>query len=390
MSTSVYVGMNKGFLFALIGTATAVPTSSPVVPVKCDGSTPSPCKCLPDDGFTTYTFTLNGDARCFTTYLPPDDSTRPMATMILPQCYLKSDPQNEKSHMVDFGRYGIASVFVSTSPTSTGNWDLPHIVNDTQPQVCTGSDADYMRVVFDFLGSHVKDFDPTNVHVTGHSQNSIFSAFTGFCFSEKVAGVFQASGGLTLVDEFKKYWTKRATGLKQVQGFLQECDTCQYWTVYPCYEPSRPVTNCFGSSTDDPFVWDDSYTRSTSQYGYEAAVKEGHVSASLVWGPPVTGHATGVFTTEWTIRCLGMLPECPESCWDGKQIDHSESQCRRCSPTKSQLAVVTPNMTVVGNFGTPGVRNKPQPRPPTSKCVHKPSSEVIFASPELSVEAVVV
>jgi len=277
--------------------------------------------------------------------------------------------------MMKYSAFGIATLFVSRPPLArdrVANWDFtiqgmagtPAQVNDTTPQVCTGDDADYMNVVFAFLASHANDFDP--------SQNGVFSMYAGYCWSEKVQGIWQALAGLTLVPQFRQYWTQNLDdGLNRVQRYLKTCDGCKYWPTYPCYEPVRPVTHCLGASSDDPFVWDWSLTHSTAQYAYDAAVNEGHHSAILIWGAPTSGHVVGHLKAEWTIRCLGMLPECPESCWDGRAINHLDSQCKRCSPTKAQLLAATPNMNLVHwSVGTPGVRNQPQPRPPTSKCVH--------------------
>merc|ERR1712107_645164 len=142
-----------------------------------------------------------------------------------------------------------------------------------------------MNVIFDWLLADNDRFESKSIYISGHSQNSMFSQFVGFCHSEKVAGIYMSSGGLTVVDEFKKYWKTREMGLKHVQGFLQTCDGtpyCQYWSAYPCYDSSRPVTTCFGSSDTDPYVWDDSFTHSMNIYGYQAALAEGHPTANLV------------------------------------------------------------------------------------------------------------
>ena len=52
-------------------------------------------------------------------------------------------------------------------------------------------DIAYMRKVFTFLESQPEYFDMTRVYAEGFSQNSMFSAYIGYCFADNVRGIYQ-------------------------------------------------------------------------------------------------------------------------------------------------------------------------------------------------------
>ena len=104
--------------------------------------------------------------------------------------------------------------------------------------------------VFDFIENNPNQFDADKIYAEGFSQNSMFSAYTAFCFHDKVLGVWQGGSGLTLTGERPFVPNKGAqcsmSSFVEYGGQCMEkdpCTTCQYWPIYPCYKESRPTTN---------------------------------------------------------------------------------------------------------------------------------------------------
>ena len=57
-------------------------------------------------------------------------------------------------------------------------------------------DIPYVQAVFDFIESNPGQFDASKIYAQGFSQNSMFSAYIGFCFNEKVLGIWQGGSGM--------------------------------------------------------------------------------------------------------------------------------------------------------------------------------------------------
>ena len=57
-------------------------------------------------------------------------------------------------------------------------------------------DIPYVQAVFDFIESNPDQFDASKIYAQGFSQNSMFSAYIGFCFSEKVLAIWQGGSGM--------------------------------------------------------------------------------------------------------------------------------------------------------------------------------------------------
>ena len=57
-------------------------------------------------------------------------------------------------------------------------------------------DIPYVQAVFDFIESNPEQFDASKIYAQGFSQNSMFSAYIGFCFNEKVLGIWQGGSGM--------------------------------------------------------------------------------------------------------------------------------------------------------------------------------------------------
>ena len=59
----------------------------------------------------------------------------------------------------------------------------------------------YMRKIFEFIEAHPEKFDASKIYAMGFSQNSTFSAYIGFCFQDKVLGVWQGGSGMSLTGQ---------------------------------------------------------------------------------------------------------------------------------------------------------------------------------------------
>ena len=69
-------------------------------------------------------------------------------------------------------------------------------MNKAAPMPCSDEDSKdiaYIRTIFTFIESNPDQFDVTKVYAEGFSQNSMFSAYIGFCFPDNVLGVWQGN-----------------------------------------------------------------------------------------------------------------------------------------------------------------------------------------------------
>ena len=62
-------------------------------------------------------------------------------------------------------------------------------------------DIKYMRAIFKFVEAHPGQFDSKKMYAQGFSQNSMFSAYIGYCFSDNVLGVWQGGSGMSLTGQ---------------------------------------------------------------------------------------------------------------------------------------------------------------------------------------------
>ena len=86
---------------------------------------------------------------------------------------------------------------------SDGFWTFGNdgLVNDDNPMPCSdwdGKDMPYLRTIFNFIDAHPSMFDNTKIYAQGFSQNSMFSAYIGFCFNDRVSGIWQGGSGMAL------------------------------------------------------------------------------------------------------------------------------------------------------------------------------------------------
>ena len=97
------------------------------------------------------------------------------------------------------------------------------------------------------------------MYAHGFSQNSMFSAYIGFCFPDNFVGVYQGGSGLALTES--KHQLPGCQGLvsasqleacsadKKTKGCRKcraahPCTECQYWPIYPCYSSRKPIVDC--------------------------------------------------------------------------------------------------------------------------------------------------
>ena len=57
------------------------------------------------------------------------------------------------------------------------------------------TDIKYVRKIVEWIGANPDKFDASRIYAAGFSQNSMFSAYIGFCFSN-IIGIFQGGSGL--------------------------------------------------------------------------------------------------------------------------------------------------------------------------------------------------
>ena len=106
------------------------PEDKSINPVECNKKNRGHCECAnTKDGFTTYTFMVSGQKRCFTVYHPFSRKNESLPVVITAQCYAKdqigakgyemkwtSSARNEAA-----AKYGFARIAVSTPDRS---WDI--------------------------------------------------------------------------------------------------------------------------------------------------------------------------------------------------------------------------------------------------------------------------
>ena len=191
------------------------------------------------------------------------------------------------------------------------------MLNDENPMRCSDSDTmhiPYLRTVFEFIESNPSRFDASKVYVEGWSQNGNFAAFAGFCFPNKVTGIWQGGSGMYSVDTPR--WSVAT------RGYWDEM--FKYRPIYPCYNEDRPMIACLTEYTNDVVttkrIWDGSRF-SGSEYAFEMYGKEGHDARLIRFQKSRDktihgGHASGgpQNLQDWQAFCWGITPPCSETC----------------------------------------------------------------------------
>ena len=302
------------------------------------------CDCgNPSNGFTTYTFWQGEVQRCFTVFIPNERAGEVLPVVFGPNCYagdvlMSIDGTSTLSEGNQAAaRYGYAKVGIS-SPTHAWEFGNNGVVNDDKPMPCSDEDSvdiAYVRTIIQWLESQPDQFDSSRMYSVGFSQNSMFSAYIGFCFPDQVRGVFQAGSGMAL--------TGLEPNLPGCQGHVtasqyaecdaecvkcdscQEtypCEECQYWPIYPCYNSQRPMVDCLIEYDNDAIsVGKIDKEASSARYMYEKLLNEGHDARLLRFSPSADetipgNHQDLKNNAFWQVGCLGITAPCSQACED--------------------------------------------------------------------------
>ena len=378
------------------------------------------CECgNQDKGFTTYVFKVKEQTRCFTVYRPLSRQSEKLPIVLASQCYgqdrlssfgMTNDRSGENKAAA---RYGFARIGLSTPD---GGWTFGNdgIVNDQNPMPCSedeSKDAAYVNKVFEFIKSNPSIFNIDKIYAAGFSQNSMFSAYIGFCHSDKVTGIWQGGSGLALSSQTEltlpamqahctaSMYTEFKKGCSSQ---TDACPGCKYWPIYPCYQASKPMINCIADYNNDYIATSrtNPETVSTARNMYEAMVNEGHDARLLRFEPSADetipgGHKDPQNTVYWQVGCWGMTEKCSSECEvsfidcvgeespsTGKEKAEAFSNCIAkdvfsslkgcdsiCSPTYKMLTESEEPYIKELSKGIFGANNEgSHPQPSTSKC----------------------
>ena len=59
-------------------------------------------------------------------------------------------------------------------------------------------DLPYLKKIFEFIESSSDKFDLSRIYAHGFSQNSVWSSVIGFCFHDKIRGIFLGASGMSI------------------------------------------------------------------------------------------------------------------------------------------------------------------------------------------------
>ena len=401
-------------VFAILSTIAFAQEEKPTEPTKCSAANQGRCPCgNEDEGFTTYTFWQGDQQRCFHVFFPPERKGEVLPVAFLSHCYSKdrlSGTQSDKASKPAnkaAARYGYAKIGISTPNT---NWEFGNdgIVNDDKPRPCADEDSRdiaYVRKIIQWAEAN-PELDASRMFAWGFSQNSMFSAYIGHCFPENFVGVYQAGSGLALSSQ--PLQLPGCQGLVSASVFRQcraegdkcktckakyPCTECEYWPIYPCYNPEKPMIHCIEEYTNDGISTDKKSQTSSARNMYEALMREGHDGRLIRFDPDgkIKGSHKEIGNADyWKVSCLDITEQCSEeceanffecydnenpteasakvkafaTCMDPKKFKNLDGCTMDCAPTINMLyASQTPVEAEADNFG-----KGPSGRPENSKC----------------------
>ena len=111
------------------------------------------------------------------------------------------------------------------------------VVNDEKPMPCSEEDSKdipYVQAVFDFIESNPEQFDASKIYAQGFSQNSMFSAYIGFCFNEKVQGIWQGGSGMAYTGQPPNLPGCQAHVIFLVISYILRIETCKFLNNCVC------------------------------------------------------------------------------------------------------------------------------------------------------------
>jgi hypothetical protein len=318
LSTGQRVPTNP--LTYVLGQPNAAATCAPEGPQVCDPADPGVCECSAEPGFTTYTWDVAGQQRCFTVYVPP--SSEPLPTVVAMNCYAQNALGGggcvRNSPMIRAAdAHGFAAVCASATD---GNWEFGNdgVVNASIPTPCSESDSKdirYLQGLLDTLADIGADgtLDFDRIYTSGFSQNAMFAAYAGVCFPGSFEGVWQGGSGL-YVDGVTSP-LPQSEGACRRSDFLEygpacqtvaPCTDCEYFPVYPAPAPD-PLQSCIMAYEDDGLF-------ETIGPMYDAMTAEGHEPTLLAFADVGRGHAGPLEEWPWIVSCLGVTDTCSDAC----------------------------------------------------------------------------
>ena len=291
-------------------------------PQACTPDNQGACECSDQPGFTTYSWTVDGQQRCFTVYTPESD--KPLPVIIQMNCYaenrLRAGGCTSDSDFISAANtFGFVAVCASSTD---GNWTFGNdgVSNDERPTPCNTEDSKdiaYLEGLFgvlETLGAEQK-LDFTQVLTAGFSQNSMFAAYTSICFPDVVTGVWQGGSGLFVAGETDPL--PQMEGVCRRSDFLEHgercvdvtpCDECQYFPAYPV-ATDHPRRACV-------MAYEDDFLFPTARPMFTRLLAEGHDATLLSFPEIGRGHSGPLQEWEWIISCLNVTAECSDTCSD--------------------------------------------------------------------------
>ena len=297
---------------------------APTDPGDAPAATVVPCEISTEAGFTTDSFEQNGEERCLTTYVDPDNPSEALPMVMLPDCYTENALQNPNEVMQLARHYNVRTMELS-SPT--GGWRFP--LNNEINAANHGAQCDpestpeiaYLEAAFAKVDEMVEagTVDADKIYVSGFSQNSMFSVFAATCFPDRIRGISQGGSGLYSEADGSKALPK-CEGACTASDFEEydaeciteaPCDTCNYFPVLP-------------TSGDDTFqscllMYDnDDSAHSTAVPGHTLLTAAGHDATLHIFASNpaqrLGGHSMPVLDWEWANSCLGVNEPCSSMC----------------------------------------------------------------------------
>ena len=297
---------------------------APTEPGDAPAATVVPCEISTEAGFTTDSFEQNGEERCLTTYVDPDNPSEALPMVMLPDCYTENALQNPNEVMQLARHYNVRTMELS-SPT--GGWRFP--LNNEINAANHGAQCDpestpeiaYLEAAFAKVDEMVEagTVDADKIYVSGFSQNSMFSVFAATCFPDRIRGISQGGSGLYSEADGSKALPKceGACTASDFEEYDDECiteapcDTCNYFPVLP-------------TSGDDTFqscllMYDnDDSAHSTAVPGHTLLTAAGHDATLHIFASNpaqrLGGHSMPVLDWEWANSCLGVNEPCSSMC----------------------------------------------------------------------------
>ena len=328
------------FILLVSGTSLQQPSS----PTLCTAANQGRCECanlLGPSSFSplakggeTYTWWVQGEQRCLTTYVPgskgsnsstssfTSSSSSSMPTVLYLQCYGRDRLQAlDRGAIESADRFGLALAYLS-SPDGAWSWNTS-VVNDTSPLPCSaataGEDYTYVSAAIGLLKTK-PFFDKSRVYTYGFSQNGMASAYVGRCFPSDVTGQWIGGGGLFSVGHGPVPPNKAGTC----------AGGCKYWPAFPCHsaKASTSVQSCIQFYSNDPVTVDQRDPADPSQprtkghglYLFDRLATEANDGRMLQFFPDEDhqirgGHSGPKNVWDWVASCFGgFTPPCSAAC----------------------------------------------------------------------------